>query len=130
VYVATGQPNVAIYMFNGTSYEGIGNITTKDVWVTVRGSVLVTAGATPTVVYAPFSGASLVAGNFYVGGLSMVNGTTSPKFLIDSGRRLETVVTSVSNAPGFVGQRAYLSGTGKWYMAAGTASSADWIILN
>ena len=130
VYVATGQPNVSVYLFNGTSYEGLGSITTKDAWVTVRGSVLLSAGGTPAVIYAPTNGVSFIAGNFYVGGLSMVNGTIAPKFLIDSGRRLETVVTSVSNPPGFVGQRAYLSGTGKWYMAAGTASSADWIILN
>jgi hypothetical protein len=130
VYVATGQPDVVVYVFNGTSFEGLATVSTKDAWVTVRGSVLVTAGGTPYIAYAPFDGVSFVAGNFYVGGVSMVNGTSAPKFLIDSGRRLEHVVTSVSHAPAFVGQRAYLSGTGKWYMAKGTVSNADWIILN
>jgi len=130
VYVATGQPTVSVYLYNGTSYVGVGDITTKDAWVAVRSSVLLTAGATPQIIYAPNSSGSFVAGNFFIGGLSIVNGTNSPKFLIDSGRRLEYVVNSVSNPPGFVGQRAYLSGTGKWYMAAGTASNTNWIILN
>ena len=130
VYVATGQPNLVVYMFDGTTYAGVQTVTIKDSWVVVRGSVLIAGGSTPSVVFAPWNGTAFVAGNFYVGGLSMVNGTSSPKFLIDSGRRLDYVVSSVSNAPAFVGQRAYISGTGKWYMAKGAASSADWIILN
>lgn len=130
IYVATGQPNVAVYLFNGSQFVLIEIVTSKNEWVTVRGSALIDATYAPLVVYAPLSGSSFVSGVFRVGGLSMVNGTTSPKSLIDGGRRSEHIVTSVSNAPSFVGQRAYLSGTGKWYMAAATASSADWIILN
>lgn len=130
VYVATGQPDLIVYVFDGATYTSLQTVSTKDTWVVVRGSILIGGGGSPSVVFAPWNGSAFVAGNFYVGGLSIVNGVAAPKFLIDSGRRLDYVVGSVSNTPAFIGQRAFISGTGKWYMAKGTASSADWIILN
>lgn len=126
VYVATGQPNLDVYIFDGSSYTQIGTVTTKDAWVAVRGAALCVAGNL-AVVFAPDNGA-FVAGNYFVGGLSVVYGTVSPQSLCDNGRRLEHVVTAVGYTPSFKGQRAYAAT--KWYLAAGTSSSADWIILN
>jgi len=129
VYVATGQPNVIIYVFIGTGYEGIYTVTEKDTWVICRGSVLVNAGAYPFVTVVPYT-TSVVAGDFYIGGCNIVTGTTAPKYLIDSGKRENYVVDNVGYAPTFVGQKAYASGTGKWYLAANTTANTDWIILN
>lgn len=130
VYVATGQPDLRIYMFDGAAYNYIADVTTKDAWVVVRGAAKTIAGQSWYVAARVFNGTAFVAGNFLVGGLSVSKGASAHKYLSDDGQRTGHIVTSVSNAPAFVGQRAYLSGTGKWYMAAGVSSSADWIILN
>lgn len=130
IYVATGQPDVRVYVLASGSYNQFADVTAKDTWVIVRGSVL--ASATNPVEITPrvYNGTAFVAGTFYIGGCSVVDGARAPKYLCDNGRRERYVVNSVSNTPAFVGQRAYLSGTGKWYLAAGTSSSTDWIILN
>jgi hypothetical protein len=129
VYVASGQPDLLVYLFTGLAYEQIRLVTEKDTWVIARGSALNGANYRPNVVIAPFNG-SFVSGNFIVGGLNIAWGTSAPKHLQDCGRMQDYVVPNVSHPPAFVGQKAYVSGTGKWYLAAGTASSADWIILN
>lgn len=128
IYIATGQPNLTVYIFDGASYQAIGTVTQKDSWIAVRGSVLAVPG-TLAVVFAPDNGA-FVAGNFFVGGLSIVYGTVSPQSLCEGRARLAHAVTAVGYQPSQVGQMAYVSGTGKWYLAKGVASSADWIILN
>jgi len=129
VYVAAGQPNVKVFLFTGLVYEEIQEVTAKDTWVVARGSALNAGGYVPTVVVAPFN-SGYVSGDFLVGGLNVAWGTSAPKHLQDCGRMQDYVVPNVSHPPAFVGQKAYVSGTGKWYLAANTTSSADWIILN
>jgi hypothetical protein len=126
VYVATGQPDLKIYV-NGTL---LGTVATKNTWVWVRGCALVSANTELDIYCVPFTGASPATGVFDVGGLSIFNGTTPSKFLVDSGARDRYIVNNVTYTPAFLGQKAFVSGTGKWYLAKGTASSADWIILN
>jgi hypothetical protein len=96
----------------------------------VRGGGIVTANNAVNIVVTTNNGTSYVTGNFALAGCSIVFGARAPKQLCDQGKRSEYIVSSVSNTPAFKGQRAYISGTGKWYMAAATSSSADWIILN
>lgn len=129
VYVATGQPDLRIFIYDISQYRLVYTVTQKDQWVLVCGSALVDANQNIRVQVSPYN-AGYVAGNYYIGGLTVVNGNIASKYLLDNGKRSEHIVDSVSNIPAFVGQRAYLSGTGKWYMAKGIVSSADWIILN
>lgn len=130
IYVATGQPDVSVYHYDGVTYTELQTVTQKDAFTVVRGSVSCTAGRPVRIVCAPLTAGTPGAGTFYVGGLSIVSGQTSPKFLCDSGRRMEYVVTAVGYTPSFKGQRAYVTGTGLWYLARGVSASTDWIQLN
>lgn len=129
LYVAFGQPDLYVYIYDTSQFRRVAIVTEKDTWVTVCGSAYVGANKQVRIYVCPYNGA-FVAGNYYIGGLSVVNGNSPSKYLLDNGKRNEHVVSSVSYAPAFMGQRAYLSGTAKWYMAKGTTSSGDWIILN
>ena len=129
VYVATGQPDLRVGVWNGTTTVFAADVTTKDTWSVVRLVVLIDAGATPYVTYAPYN-AGYAAGNFKIGGLSMVNGLNAPSALSVGGAYYNFVMTDVGYDPAFKGQRAYVSGTGKWYLAKDRTAAADWILLN
>ncbi|WP_206208729.1 hypothetical protein, partial [Vogesella mureinivorans] len=132
VRVATGQPDVIVFIFaNGQLYD-IGRVSVKDQWVLVRGSARVSDGQNVSVLVKPwnFSGGGSMAGQFYLGGCSIVKGNRPAKFIGDNGKRREHVVDNVSWPPAFVGQEAFVPGTGKWYKAKGTTASSDWVLLN
>jgi len=129
IYVPTGQPNVRVYLFNTSSFLQIQEVTEKNVWVLITGAALITTGKSIDVAIRPYN-AGYVAGNYYIGGLTIANGKTPPSRLLDNGKRNEHIVTSISFAPSFVGQRAFIVATGKWYMASGVLASTDWSILN
>jgi hypothetical protein len=127
IYVASGQPEVRVFAIGGII---LGTVTAKDQWVVVRGSCKVAAN-TALEFWCPCYNtgtASYVTGEYYIGAVNIVNGSHVPKYFGDHGKRSEYIVTSVANTPSFVGQRALAAG--KWYMAGGTTSSADWLILN
>ena len=126
IWVPTGQPSVRVYGGNG---DLIDTVTLKDQWVIVRGGGRVPP-STNAYTWATCWSSGFVTGTFRIGGCVMVNGPRAPKYLQDSGRRSEYIVDNVGFTPAFMGQRAFVSGTGKWYLAKGTTSSADWVILN
>ena len=130
IFVPTGQPNVRVYLFNGSAYNFVSDVTAKGGWVMVRGSAPVIAGNVFYVALRCFNGTAFVAGSFSVGGCTITKGFRAPKFLADHGARTAHIVSSIGAAPAFLGQRAYLVATGKWYMAGGTASAGDWLLLN
>ena len=125
VYVATGQPSVQIYI-NTQLYQ---TVTVKDAWFVVRGGALLPSGQAITLQATCYN-SGFVTGVFSIGGVNIVDGTLAPKHFGDHGKRLDYIVTSVANTPAFMGQKAYISGTGKWYLAAAATAPADWIILN
>jgi hypothetical protein len=96
VYVATGQPNLRVFLFQGSSYVLMDTVTTKDTWVSVRGPVLVPGSGDWYIAIRPWNGSAYVAGNYFVGGLSVVNGTVSPQHLFDTGRHDEFIARQVS----------------------------------
>jgi hypothetical protein len=129
IYVPTGQTNVRPYILASGQYlQFAPDVTARDTWVIVRGSVFADGGQGITFAPRIYNGAAFVAGNFRVSGCSIVEGTAAPKNLCDDGKRGEHIVTSVANTPAFLGQRALVGST--WYMAKGVASSADWVALN
>jgi hypothetical protein len=130
IFVPAGQPNVRVYLFNGSAYNFVSDVTAKGGWVVVRGSAPVVAGNAFYVALRCFNGTAFVAGSFSVGGCTITKGFRAPKFLADHGARSGFIVSSVGFVPAFLGQRAYLVATGKWYMAGGTATAADWLLLN
>lgn len=99
VYVATGQPNLRVYLFDGTSYILMETVTTKDAWVEVRGPSFVPASASWGVAFRPNNG-SFVAGNYFIGGCSIVNGVISPRYLFDSGRRQDFIKRQIKTDNG------------------------------
>lgn len=127
IYVPTGTTTANVY---GPGGELIAKVTAKDTWVYVRGSSRVVGGGALDLWVALNDGVNWQTGTYKIGGINICNGTIAPKFLADHGRRSEYIVNNVSYTPAFLGQRAFISGTGKWYMAKGTTSSADWVLLN
>jgi hypothetical protein len=98
-----------------------------------RGSFLLPANATFTINIALQSsaGAYKAAGfQYYIGGVNIVSGAVPPKTIDNSLSRAMYTASSVAYAPPFVGAKAYVSGTGKWYLAKDTATNADWVLLN
>lgn len=127
IYVAAGQPNVIVYLYDGT-YHNCGEVSTKGEWVYVRASKKI-ALSTSFSIQPKCYAAGYVTGVFFIGGLTIVQGPIQPQYLADHGRRSEYIVTSVANAPAFVGQRAFKTSTSTWYMAKGVAAPGDWIAL-
>lgn len=132
VYVKTGQPDVSVLALTNGQYLDLGRVTVKDQWVLVRGYAIAAVGSVfqPHIVPWNFTSGLPVTGKFILGGLNISKGNIPAKYISDDGKRSDHIVDSVTNAPAFIGQRAFLSGTTKWYMAKGTASAADWVILN
>lgn len=126
VYVATGQPDVTVYG-NGTA---LATVTTRDAWVFVRASYYLAANTEIDVYCVVNNSGTPATGTFRCGGLSICPGHIPPKFPISSGARENYIVGSVASSPAFMGQRAYVSGTGKWYFAKDVSAPTDWIILN
>lgn len=126
----TGQPDLIVFCLSNGSLIDFGRVTAKDAWVPVRGGATVVSGQAIKFLVRPwnFSTNLPVAGSFFVGGFCVVRGVRSPAHLCDSGRRGEYIVSSVANAPAYVGQRAVVGTT--CYMATGIASSSDWKALN
>lgn len=130
--VSGGQPDVIVFIFaNGQLYD-IGRVSDKNKWVLIRGSARISDEQVAMILVRPwnFGGGGAVSGEFYLGGCTIVKGTRPAKFISDHGKRAEHVVDNVTWRPAFVGQRAYVPGTGKWYMAKGTTSASDWVPLN
>jgi hypothetical protein len=133
LFVASGQPDLIVFGLSNGAYQTLGRVTIKDSWFVVRGGVAVASSGAIAFLVRPwnFSIGSGVSGVFRVGGCSIVKGVRSPAHLADSGKRAGYVLPSISYPPAFIGQRAYVSGTGKWYMAKSpTGSVGDWVILN
>lgn len=127
IYVPTGQPNVRVFIFDVDQFRTVHTVTKKDEWVLVCGSSKVNANKDIYTQVSPHDGVGYVAGNYYIGGLTVINGNVASKYLIDHGKRNEYIVTSVTNIPSFVGQRALVAGV--WYMAKGTTASTDWVAI-
>lgn len=135
IYVASGQPDVMVFGFSGTGqYYTIGLVTAKDKWVDVRGawicpaSTLYTGAGVTAIPWNTATNAPIAAGQFYIGGLSIVLGTRAPKHLCDHGRRATNIAPNITYAPSFKGQMAIV-GT-KVYIANGSASPNEWQLLN
>ena len=130
LYIPSGQPNITVFLFNGLTFAAFGaNITLKDQWVLLTGSVYTLANnGIDIVIRTRAVDGSYVGGEYYIGGLSISNSVIPTRKLLDMGKRTQHIVSSVSFAPAFIGQRALVSG--KWYMAQNTTASTDWIILN
>ena len=118
----------------GGSTALLGEVAADSAWHTITTSFNITAGTNwglYIAIYNTTTGLFTATGEIcYIGGLNITRGSVSQASLSDSAGRRAWVANNVTYAPPFLGARAYLSGTGKWYMAAGQASSADWIILN
>lgn len=126
VRVPAGQPSVRVYAGNeGAAVNKlIGQVNSKDTWVAVRGTVGITSETKPEIRINCWNGTTFTTGTFYVGGCTVVNGTWSPKYLTDSGRRSEYLVPSITYPPAFVGQRALVDDN--LYMAIGTTTATQW----
>jgi hypothetical protein len=104
-------------------------------WVEHRASFQVPAGKTWAVYIALIDNATgtykVTSGFQYeIGGCMIYHGAIPPKYIHNSHSHQNHVVPTVAYAPPFVGCKAFVTGTGKWYLARDTTSSADWIILN
>lgn len=133
IYVASGQPDVNVYILASGQFLNIGRVTAKNQWVEVRGGARCSPGGDDVQVHVVpwnFTTSAAVPGKFVIGGLSVVQGVRAPRHLCNHGKREAHIAHSIVNAPAFIGQRAYLAGTSKWYMAGGTAAPADWLMLN
>ena len=98
-----------------------------------RGSFLLPANATFTINVAVQNSAgayTLPGFEYRIGGVNIVSGAVPPKTIDNSLSRAMYTASSVAYAPPFVGAKAYVSGTGKWYLAKDTATNADWVLLN
>jgi hypothetical protein len=130
ICVEVGQDGARVLFDNGSTQTVIGNVTANGAWQVVRGTGTLIAGNNWKIAVASHNGTSYVSKQLFVGGVTIVRGSTPPSNIADSFGRRGWVAQNVTYAPPFVGCRAYVSGTGKWYMAANTTSPADWIILN
>ncbi len=130
----TANRTVRIYSDLGGSTALLGEVAADSAWHTITTSFNITPGTTwglYIAIYNTTTGLFTATGEVcYIGGLNITRGSVSQASLSDSAGRRAWVANNVTYAPPFLGARAYVSGTGKWYMAAGQASSADWIILN
>jgi len=122
--------------FNGATLP-LGDVTADGNWGTVQASFSITAGQNNWGLYVaildstvPSLPVQVASGVCYVGGVNIVRGNLPPQTLSDSAARRAYVATSVTYAPPFQGCRAFIAGTGKWYMAADQSAPGDWIILN
>ena len=132
VYIPTGQPDLIVYVVGGggSSYYAMGGstVTVKDTWVVLKGAFPSDSNGDYYLKFVNHNGSNFVAGNYYVGGISVCLGHKPPKFLCDHGKRREYYATSISYTPSFIGQEALVAGV--WYKAIAVASSADWKALN
>lgn len=139
VLVGLYMPNIAnlvmrVYRdFNGSTLA-LGDAATDGNWNTVQASFSITAGQTNwgllISIIDTTTGLPVSSAVCYVGGVNIVRGAIPPQTLSDSAARRAYVATSVTYAPPFQGCRAFIAGTGKWYMAADQSAPGDWIILN
>jgi hypothetical protein len=132
LYIPVGQPGVIPYLWvQDTGFVALADhITTTAAWVVVRGTVKVPAGKEWKFVPRPYDGAAFVAGEFIIGGLNFVRGAVPPKHLAEGPGRRNAVMSSIGYNPAFAGQRAFVSGTSKWYLSKDKTATSDWIILN
>lgn len=124
---------VRLYSYDGASTTLLHEITADSAWHEAKGSFTVTAGNNwgfYVAVYDTSTGLFVNTSVFYVGGCNIVRGAIAPDTLNDSASRRFFVANNVTYTPPFIGCRAFVSGTGKWYMASDQASPADWILLN
>lgn len=130
LFVPAGQSDLIVWGLSDGQFLDFGRVTSRDTWVPVRGGVTVVDGQAIQFIIRPWNFTTNLpaTGSFYVGGFCPVRGLRSPAHLCDSGRRGEYIVSSVANAPAYLGQRAVVGTT--CYMAVGTATNADWKALN
>jgi hypothetical protein len=124
-----------VYVYNGSTYTLIGDITVAGTWQVLRGTVNLIAGNNWSIVVAVWNGSTYVSGwQVYVGGLSIVKGKVPPNDIEDSIARRTYVVLSASSDPGyapaFLGQRFLRQDTTKWWMAIDSSAVGSWIALN
>jgi hypothetical protein len=124
---------IRVYSDLGGSTTFLGEVAADSAWHTITTSFNITPGTTwglYIAIYNTSTGLFTSGEICYVGGVNIVRGAVSPQTLTDSAGRRAWVATKVTYAPPFQGARAYVAGTGKWYMAADSTAPADWIILN
>jgi hypothetical protein len=130
----TANRTVRIYSVLNGSTALLGEVAADSAWHTITTSFNITPGTTwglYIAIYNTTSGLFTATGEVcYIGGLNITRGSVSQASLSDSAARRAWVANNVTYTPPFLGARAYVASTGKWYMAAGQASPADWIILN
>ena len=130
----TANRTVRIYSVLGGSTALLGEVAADSAWHTITASFNITPGTNwglYIAIYNSTTGLFTATGEIcYIGGLNITRGSVSQASLSDSAARRAWVANKVTYTPPFLGARAYVAGTGKWYMAAGQASPVDWIILN
>jgi len=135
IYTASAAGGVNVYGVTqtGVSVVLLGRAAATNGWTLVRFRFRISTGGNWAIRLATVNASdAYVSGQvFYVGGVNLVRGPKFPTNIQDAAARRTYVTTGgVGYAPSFIGARAYLSGTGKWYMAADQQTAADWIILN
>jgi hypothetical protein len=127
--------NITVWINGGAqAYQLSLTLNTQlNTWVEHRGSFLLPANATFTInmTLQNSVGAYAASGyEYYIGGVNIVLGSVPPKTIDNSLARAMYTASSVAYAPPFVGAKAYVVSSGKWYLASDTITNADWIILN
>ena len=130
----TANRTMRLYASLNGSTILLAEVAADSTWHTVTTSFNITAGNTWGIyvaIFNPVTGLFTSTGDIcYVGGFNITRGSISQASLSDSAARRAYVANNVTYPPPFLGARAYVSGTGKWYMAKDSSTNADWIILN
>lgn len=128
-----GNGKVLMFFVNGGSVTQVGATTVAGQWELFRFRARINAGNNWGIRLATGNGSGTYNGGyqFYIGGVNLVRGPVIPNNIQDSTARRNYVVTGgIGYTPPFIGCRAFVNGTGKWYMAANSTAPTDWIILN
>ena len=125
---------VLVYGIGGTvSPLLVGQTTTPAAWNLIKFRFRVNAGNNWGIQLAVGDGLGTYYSGwqFFVGGVNLVRGPIIPNNIQDSVARRTYVTTGgVGFPPPFIGARAFISGTGKYYLAANSLLATDWILLN
>lgn len=130
ICVEIGQAGARVIFDNGTTQTVIGDVPADSIWHEVRGTGTLVAGNNWKIAVASHDGTNYRTQQLFVGGVTIVRGNVQPAQIADSHGRRSWTSSSITYTPPFIGCKAYISGTGKWYLASNTTAPADWTILN